>query len=640
MTDVCLIQMPFANFYQPSHALSLLKACLTENSITCKVFYQNIRFAEMTGIHNYIAPDYYGTLAMSGEWVFSETAGFEACDSFFYEVEKSGAIKHLDRGMYPKINERHFTLKNLARPFLDGAVTDVLRESPVIAGCTSSFQQNNACFSLLKMIKEQSPATITIIGGSNCALESGLAISRELPFIDFVFSGEGDEVFAQFVHTIMCRGADCPLEALPHGVLRRGGYASGELPFHITKNLNNMPIPDYSDYFEAMSRSALKEVTLVSLPIEGSRGCWWREKRHCSFCGLGQKQEKFREKSTDRLVSEIETLGEQYGVMKYSFSDSILSRTHIRELPEMLDNGRNVGKTFFCEIKSNIDKETVRRLRKAGFCFLQPGIESLQDDYLTLMNKGNTAISHLALLKYCRSYGVILHWNLLLGFPGEKEDYTREMLALIPAVTHLPPPKLTHHFVYQKNSVYCEHPEKYGLTIKPTPFFGLIYKGAERFADDAAYFYEPAEPDKRAVYYDISLKSDVYKQFMEALAEWTRRFYQNGDRLTQFAYEDRIEILDYRKCAKRSWYTLVDAERAIYLEADAPVSRQALLDRLHETYAPGQIEMGIRFLLETRLLVEINGRLLAMATEITPYPYVNYEDNPAGWIFLKGNDDE
>ena len=56
------------------------------------------------------------------------------------------------------------------------------------------------------------------------------------------------------------------------------------------------------------------------------------------------------------------------------------------------------------EVKTNLKERDIVRLAKAGFRIVQPGIESLNDHLLQLMNKGNNAASHVAFLKYCRKH--------------------------------------------------------------------------------------------------------------------------------------------------------------------------------------------------------------------------------------------
>jgi hypothetical protein len=53
------------------------------------------------------------------------------------------------------------------------------------------------------------------------------------------------------------------------------------------------------------------------------------------------------------------------------------------------------------------------------------------------MRKGVTAIQNIQLLKLGRENKTVVAWNILYGFPGEKEEHYEETLQTIPLITHL-----------------------------------------------------------------------------------------------------------------------------------------------------------------------------------------------------------
>lgn len=631
MYDVALVLMPFANIHTPGLGISLLKEDLNRNRVSSKVFYENIQFAELAGFVNYLIPDYYGVFALAGEWVFSDSAGFRPSDEYFHVAEtfiRSSSFFDLTNA---EIQKRLLNLKTLVSDYIDSAASRILSHSPKIVACSSLFQQNNASFSLLKRVKEKNPDIITVLGGCNCSLDMGKTISEEIPYIDYVFSGEGDDVFAEFCKKVMAHGTDCPLDILPEGIIRQGmSREKYGVPFRLTKDMSKVPVPDFDDYFESIYNSVLKKHITVSLPIEGSRGCWWREKHQCTFCGLGNEHEEYRDKKTKQLVDEIDALSHKYQIHRYTFCDSILSNRQVIELPSYFQN--NNQKKFFCEIKSNINKETIHALRAMGFSMLQPGIESLQDDYLKLMNKGNTAIAHISLLKHARSYGVHIQWNLLMGFPGEKEAYVLDMIHLFPKISHLQPPRTANHITYQKNSVYCNDSEKYGLKLRPMQAYRYVYEGNDRMIQGLAYNFEPVDEAERKIYYNIRYKGEVYNGIQDMTINWRECFYVKHDRMTMVRYREKIEILDYRQVAKKPYYTLTGAAMEVYLAGDEPVLIKKIRDCLQAKYSETVIDDAIKYLSEQYLSIIIDGYILSLANEITGYTYEKDRDNPAGWI--------
>lgn len=92
----------------------------------------------------------------------------------------------------------------------------------------------------------------------------------------------------------------------------------------------------------------------------------------------------------------------------------------MKELPRAMKEAQVPPAKYFTEIKSAATLEEIRALAKAGFCYFQPGIESLNDHVLALMHKGCRAIKQIETMKNYRRCRVWFTWNLLCGFPEKK----------------------------------------------------------------------------------------------------------------------------------------------------------------------------------------------------------------------------
>jgi radical SAM superfamily enzyme YgiQ (UPF0313 family) len=69
--------------------------------------------------------------------------------------------------------------------------------------------------------------------------------------------------------------------------MRRGDQVLSGGPAGLTENLDSLPIPDYTEYFEELKECGLEnKFSKTVIPYESSRGCWWGEKTMCTFCGV------------------------------------------------------------------------------------------------------------------------------------------------------------------------------------------------------------------------------------------------------------------------------------------------------------------------------------------------------------------
>ena len=117
----------------------------------------------------------------------------------------------------------------------------------------------------------------------------------------------------------------------------------------------------------------------------------------------------------------------------------------------------------------------------------------------------------------------------------------------------------------------------------------------------------------------------------QKLMDWAEAFAGGqGDRLTMFDEGSTLEIIDLRKNAVHSVYRLTDTVRKIYLEAGTAVS----IAKLKECFGEQQTELGLKYLTERRLIVQIEDEVLALATPQPSMAYRIEELLPIGKVSL------
>ena len=346
-----------------------------------------------------------------------------------------------------------------------------------LVGFTCSFEQIFASLCLAKLIKTRHPHLTIVFGGSGCYGEMGLELLKHYSVIDCVCTGEGDIAILELADLMKNQ----------EKLLSYKGFASFDRSKHMllyggpsfnVENLDDLPIPDYSDYFAQLKTLALEGLTQPVLVMESSRGCWWGQKHHCSFCGLNADLHGYRCKSKKRIQNELIKIVTRYKVPRVVFSDNILPMTSCNGLfPSELSHP-----TFelFAEVKSNLREDQLASLSRSGVTDVQPGIESLSTVVLALMNKGVTGIQNIAFLKWARALGVKCHWNLLYGFPNEPEEEYRVQLEYLKRITHLDKPRSINRIRLDKFSpLYRDH-DSSGLTnVRPLATYGFLHNCSE-----------------------------------------------------------------------------------------------------------------------------------------------------------------
>lgn len=629
--DVVLVLMPYARLEHPSIGLGLLKAALTRAGLSSTVLYANLLFAEEVGIDLVQLINHGSRGDLNGEWTFAGAAFPEHVQDHSFHLSRAAqAFSQATRSPLPKADverivlDRLHALHALAPSFVDRVARRVLASGPRIVGVSSTFEQHVASLALLRRIRELAPDVVTLIGGANCEAEMGVATVREFPWVDIAFSGEADDAIGPLCKTLLRHGRDAPSEALPTGAIDRTraealtheGRTVGIPPRCSVLELDPLPTPDFDDYFETLERMNFGDQVLPGLQLETSRGCWWGAIKHCTFCGLNGGNMAFRAKSPERVLQEIDELSERHGLRKFAVVDNILDMNYVETvLPRLAERG---DYRFFYETKANLRREQVRLLRDAGVLWIQPGIESLHDELLKLMDKGCSALTNIQLLKYAREFGLYVVWNFLGGFPGENDAWHAETADLLPLLHHLPPPHKAFRVRFDRFSVYQREPERFGLRLVPFDSYRDVFPVSPEGLADLAYFLKDAG-DAHETHDSLRIET-VEPPGIAALQEAVRVWQKAAGHfepalLTMDDEGDAVTLFDTRPCAPERRVRLEGLSAELYRRMEPSLPRARLVASVCEgSGAPAQdVERRIDELRERKLLVEIRGRVLALA---------------------------
>jgi len=575
--DVLLVSMPFGPLLSPSLGLSLLQPQVAARGLTCRSEYFTLGFGERIGekLYSKITSE---NRAMSrsfvGEWIFSHA--LYDWDEAHDERYISGVLlkppswlgRHATRRPTPGEVRAVLGARDAAREFIDWCTDRVVEAQPRIVGFTSVFQQHLASLALAKRVKARLPDTFIVMGGANCEATMGVETVRQFGFVDAVVSGEADQVFAELTVRV-CRGE--PLTGLA-GVITQASVAGpaglGPAPTApAVTDLDGLPYPDFSDFFTQFDRSRFGKEWQPSLFVETSRGCWWGERMHCTFCGLNGATMAFRSKSAPRALAELTHLATSHPGCDIQVVDNILDLKYFKTLlPGLAERKLNIS--LFYETKSNLKKEQVRLLRDAGVMTIQPGIESFSDKVLKQMKKGVSGLQNIQLLKWCKEIGITPIWYLLVGFPRESPEDYFEMANLSARVCHLPEPSGVNVIRLDRFSPNFNEAGQLGFTkLRPLPFYEFLYDLPETARHNLAYYFA----------YDYKVPQDVTRYadpLVRSVHAWKTTWKHTE--LVSVDLDDRLFVFDTRPRAKAPVAMLAGEDRELFLTCDAITDSSAL----------------------------------------------------------------
>ena len=618
-----LVSMPFGPLFNPSFGLSLLKAALAGSGISVEVRYFTIDFAELIGEPSYTAIALNGEVVareLAGEWVFSHGLFAQSRSDVERYVEeilvKRGAYPAKGKPVSPGLRNKILSARERAADFLEGCLQEIVRRPPRLVGFTSMFEQHVASLALARRLKEALPQTFIVFGGANCESVMGAETLRQFPFVDAVVSGEGELILSELARRVLAGQPISGLEGVRTRDRLEAEFESGRFPnAPSVRNLDDLPYPDCSDYFEQFRRSRFDKNWQPGLFVETSRGCWWGERMHCTFCGLNGTTMAYRSKSPGRALEEMAWLAARYPGCDLQMVDNILDLAYFKTLlPEIAARKLNFG--LFIETKSNLKKEQVRLLRAAGVRRIQPGIESFSDAVLKLMRKGVTGLQNVQLLKWCKEFGVQPYWNVLWGFPGEAPEEYERMAKLVPLLTHFTPPNGVYPLRMDRFSPNFFDAEAMGFTdVEPLPSYPHVFRQMpDQAIRNLAYYFDyrylrPQDPES------------YVGPLLRALRRW-RRVHGSSD-LFSVDTGELLLIWDLRPGAQRRLTVLNGLDRMLYQSSDAVSDLGSLATLVDPANGHGQatteIEKRLQALVAGGLMLRNGARYLSLAVPLGTY---------------------
>lgn len=510
---ITLVSMPWQALDMPSLQVGLLHSLITRTRSADEVteYHGWLRWAELlwerTG--GELQPSDYTTVATDqvfdglGDWVFAgslyDDDQWGVAQLTAYAAERGTSLDAV------------LAMRPHAGAFIAQAAREILASEPDVVGMTSTFLQNVPSLALAKELKRLRPEVITVMGGSNCDGVMGHALHRNHPFIDHVVRGEAEKALPALLGHLEKGTAPVDVTGLcwwDGAVSRANGEASGAVPFGAA------PAPDYDAWQESFDSSSMAQFVEPRLVVEGARGCWWGEKHHCTFCGLNGSLMKFRAKPGEQLWSEIDRLVRRHQILDVVTVDNIISMDYFKDfLPMAAESDWDLRIHY--EVKSNLSSDQVALLGRAGVTHVQPGIESLNNRVLGLMDKGVSGARNVRTMRECENYGLTCVWNYLYGFPGEREEDYTAVIGQLPALRHLQPPSGATRITLERFSPYHTDPALGFPDRRPAAMYQHVYQLPDDELTDLVYMFDTPP---------AGIQGEVEDRLVEEIDRWIKAY--------------------------------------------------------------------------------------------------------------------
>ena len=302
----------------------------------------------------------------------------------------------------------------------DEVLLKIAEYDPAIIGIGGLITTYGWVKRLAARIKQACPETPIILGGSvgTSIIETAL---KQLD-IDIIAVGEADNTVLELVAALLRREEPDHIAGL---AFRRDGEIITTTPRATIKNLDELPYPAW-DLF-AMQVYLENPVVGVGRDIDviSSRGCPFP----CAYCYriFGRK---YRTRSAEHVIGEIEALKHNYDVDFISFQDDcfVVDKQRVYEICDLIDrNGILRSLRWSCTGRVTVcDKDMLKRMRTSGCVSVSYGIESGSEKILRNMQKNASLEQAKEAIRNTREAHLRCPVSFMIGYPGETRETVRE----------------------------------------------------------------------------------------------------------------------------------------------------------------------------------------------------------------------
>ncbi len=308
-----------------------------------------------------------------------------------------------------------------------GALLEAIRGcDPLIVGFQVFSDAYPVLRELVPRVRELFPSAAIIAGGPH---PSGAAEEtlREIPALDYVVRGEGEEALAGLARGLRDGNLETILAGIPNLVYRRGEEI-------VRNRRRTIRVEDYGrpawemlrpERYPPVQHGTFHKSTRV-VPIITSRGCPYP----CTYCaGHLVTGKKIRRRAIGDIVDEIEFLRDRYGFEEFIVEDENFTyhREHVLGVAAEIRRRKiSCWFSFPNGIRiERIDEEIIRALKEMGTYMVTVGLESGSERTLRAMKKNLDLAEAREKIRILKRYRIIVNGAFILGFSGETMEDIR-----------------------------------------------------------------------------------------------------------------------------------------------------------------------------------------------------------------------
>ncbi|OYT33593.1 B12-binding domain-containing radical SAM protein [Archaeoglobales archaeon ex4484_92] len=357
----------------------------------------------------------------------------------------------------------------------------------IMVGITSTTPTFNAALKYARKIKDALPNVFVILGGVHVSFKPHDAL--KYPYVDAVCVGEGEETIVEVAERIE---SGKNLEGVKGTIYKEYGRVIENKRRKFIEDLDSLPFPAFD--LMPLSKYRVFGYKLEQFPVITSRGCPFS----CRYCSSSLFMgKKFRARSAENVVDEIEWLIDDFGARHIAFGDDTftLNKKRVVEICNEIKS-RRIEIEWSCSSRiDTINGDLLKRMKEAGCSAIYYGVESASQNILEYYNKGINLERVKQVIKLTKDIGISTICSFIIGAPMEKRT---DILKTLRFAIDLDPDYAQFSVLtpYPGTSIYEEAKredllltENYDFYTAGKPVLKNLYMSPEEIANLLKYCY-------------------------------------------------------------------------------------------------------------------------------------------------------
>lgn len=299
-----------------------------------------------------------------------------------------------------------------------------------IVGITGMITEYQTVLELVDIIKAANPRIKVILGGPLATSLPQKLLQESAA--DCIVLGEGEKTAVNLIAALEqgndfsnINGIACMID----------GEIKINNPVEPIEDLDTVPFPTrhlldmnryIKDHFQSFGINIKGFGKIRSTNLVSSRGCPY----NCTFCFKDMWGHKWRGRSPENIIQEMESVHDTYKVNGFFFNDDtfVLDRERVFRFSQQLQE-KQLKIVWYCNGRVNLmTEELLAAMYDAGCRGIAYGIESGNQQVLDTMKKNETLEQVREVVEWTKKAGIHVTGYFMLGNLGETKATIRETM--------------------------------------------------------------------------------------------------------------------------------------------------------------------------------------------------------------------